>query len=290
MITKRETASSTSSCTGGSTITHTSEFRFSLAFAGWRAAWVGYSEFEHCPSAPARLPSCKYDQKQITMMQIQAPEAQGTVHIDALQFVDKMKSQSRDEIVPLIKCLSCSTLNSGVTEADALGLYKRSNFWQQTYRWGAITAVPVAPTLTETELAKKLSDVHLIEKRLVNWFADEKTTFAKLSLPDGKTYPDGVVTNNFYLRKRWDDLSDNINEAYEDFRALQITKSSGTPAVITGSPLFVKVCTSYLLNHQPTCRYRLLFTTMMTPHPPKQKNDFVGMKYLCRIALLNVFH
>ena len=76
-ITKKETASSTSSCTGGSIITHTSEFRFSLAFTGWRAAWVGYREFENCPNAPARLPSCKYNQKEITMMEIQAPGVQG---------------------------------------------------------------------------------------------------------------------------------------------------------------------------------------------------------------------
>jgi hypothetical protein len=180
------------------------------------------------------------------MMEIQAPGVQGTVDIDALRFVDKMRLQSRDEIVPLIKCLSCSTLNSGVTEADALEMYRRSDFWQQTYRWGAIAAVPVAHTLPETELTSKLSDIHLIEKRLVNWFADEKTSFTKLTLPDGKTYPQSVVTNNFYLRKRWDDLLNNINEAYEDFRGLQITKSTGTPQVITGSPLFVKVCTCYL--------------------------------------------
>ena len=235
---------STPTCRKRNLKTHTSSFHVSLAFTGWRAAWVGYQEFRDCPSkAPKAGEKCY--KKQITMLKIYAPSIEETnsVFIDLLRWVNKIKYQSRDAIVPIItsQCLNCSTLNSGVTEQDALSVYRRSNFWQQTYRWSIVT-VPTPPSLGKTELSSKLSELHLIKKRLRNWYADETTSFIQLEIPQGSTYPQNVVRNNFYLEKRWMDLMDNIDDAYVKFRALQLTESSDATRIITGSPLFCKVC------------------------------------------------
>ena len=128
-------------------------------------------------------------------------------------------------------------------------MHDRSVFWQQTYRWSLHDA-PTENPLTDQVLAEKLSDLELIEKRLLNWYADEKNSFTKLANLPQDMYPVGVVTSNFYLRERWegsDGLMENINKAYKVFRKLQIRRA-GT--VITGSPLFCKVS-----------RYKLYGTT-----------------------------
>ena len=145
--------------------------------------------------------------------------------------------------VPVIssQCLNCSTLNSGVTEQDALAMYKRSNFWQQTYRWSIVT-VPTPPSLGETDLSSKLSELHLIKKRLLNWYADKNTSFIQLGIPQGSVYPQSLLRNNFYLKKRLRDLMANIDNAYIKLRALQLTESSDATPIITGSPLFCRVC------------------------------------------------
>ena len=175
---------STPTCPEQTLKTHDPLFHVSLAFTGWRATWVGYQEFKDCPSEAPSLASTCYNE-QITMLKIYAPPIQETnsVFTDLLRWVDEMKHQSRDTVVPIIssQCLNCSTLNSGVTEQDALAVYRRSSFWQQTYRW-SIVIVPTPPSLGETELSNKLSELHLIKKRLLNWYADKKTSFVRLEI------------------------------------------------------------------------------------------------------------
>ena len=243
-LTVKVTKESTPTCFGQTLKTHTSSFHISLAFTGWRAVWVRYNEFINCPTRAPRISRRCYSE-QITMVQIHAPPNKGTnsVFIDLLRWVDRIRHQSRDAVVPVItsRCLDCSTLNSGVTEEDALAVYRRSNFWQQTYRW-SIATVTTPPSLGETELSSKLSELHLIKKRLLNWYADERTSFIQLEIPQGSTYPQNVVRNNFYLEKRWMDLMDNIEDAYVQFRGLQLTESSDPTPIISGSPLFCRVC------------------------------------------------
>ena len=243
-LTIKVTKTSIPRCAKKSALTHTSSFHISLAFTGWRAVWVAYEELQDCPSVAPRIGKKCYA-NQITMLKILGPSIQGnsTVYIDLLRWVDKLRFQSRDIVVPLItsQCFDCSTFNDGVTEQDALAVYGRSKFWQQTYRWSIVHA-PTPPSLGEQELANKLSDLHLIERRLLNWYADERTSFIKLRLPRGSTYPEGVVTDNFYLRKRWSDLMNNVDDAYGKLHNLNLAKSTDTPAVITGSPLFCRVC------------------------------------------------
>ena len=242
------TTVSTTKCTGRPNRIHTSSFRMSLAFTGWRAAWVSYQEFKNCPSqAPSTDRSCYTDK--ITMLRFHAPASQGTkpIYIDLLRWVNTISLQSRDAVVPIItsQCLPCSTLNSGVTEEDALAMYGRSDVWQQTYRWSLFTS-PVQFPIAEPTLSTILSELRLIKKRLFNWYADEKTSFIQLELPQGSIYPQSVVTD-FYLQKRWSDLMDNVDGAYIQFRDLQVTQ---TGDLITGSPLFSKVCLLALLLKQ----------------------------------------
>ena len=225
-------------------VSHTSSFYISLKFSGWRAVWVAFGEFKDCPTAATSTGNCY--QRQVTKIKITAPDtvAANPLYIDLLRWTDRVSKQSRDQIVPPIKgasaCYHCANLHTDPAghKQAALVMYDRSVFWQQTYRW----SLHDVPNETDQDLATKLSDLELIKKRLLNWYADEKTSFTKLAnLPQGMTYPSSVVTSNFYLRERWggsEGLMKNINSAYEEFRKLQVRRA-GT--VITGSPLFCKV-------------------------------------------------
>ena len=228
-------------------VSHTSSFYISLKFSGWRAVWVAFDEFKDCPTAATSTGNCY--QRQVTDIKITAPDTvtANPLYIDLLRWNDRVGKQSRDQIVPPIKrasaCYLCANFQTdpeGHRQA-ALDMYDRSVFWQQTYRWSLYDASTEDP-LADQDLADKLSDLALIKKRLLNWYADEKTSFTKLAnLPQGMTYPSSVVTSNFYLRECWggsEGLMENINSAYKEFRNLQVQRA-GT--VITGSPLFCKV-------------------------------------------------
>ena len=231
---------------------HSSSFYISLDFTGWRAVWVAFKEFKDCPTAATSTGKCY--QRQVTEIKITAPDtvAANPVYIDLLRWTDRISKQSRDQVVPPIKggsnCYLCASLYTDKVghEEAALDMHDRSVFWQQTYRWSLHDA-PTEDPLADQVLAEKLSDLELIEKRLLNWYADEKTSFTKLAnLPQGMTYPSSVVTSNFYLRKRWEGsegLMENINSAYKEFRKLQVQRAR---TGITGSPLFCKVSTNKL--------------------------------------------
>ena len=84
-------------CIGQTLKTHTSSFHVSLAFTGWRAAWVGFEELKNCPSQAPRISKRCYNE-QITMLKIYAPPIQVTnsEFIDLLRWVNKIRHQSRD--------------------------------------------------------------------------------------------------------------------------------------------------------------------------------------------------
>jgi hypothetical protein len=178
------------------------KFNFSLNFTGWRAAWVALLEAKRLPKHPG------YDQ-----IVFAAPSTGETssrvIFVDLLCITDHVVMQSRDEIIPPI--------------SD--GIYTIKKRWQQTYRWSLVVppAVNGSKPLTEKEL-EQLSDLYLIEKRLVNWFANERIRTTQFR---------GMVL------KRWKSLVVlRFQEARVYLQELNISVSSN--GVVTGSPLFMK--------------------------------------------------
>ena len=179
----------------------TLQFNFSLHFTGWRAAWVALLE------AKSFLDSCGYDE-----IQFVAPAMEHTpcvVFMDLLCFGNHIAYQTRDKIVPPINGDICDITHR----------------WQQTYRWSLVVPPKVNGTapLTTTE-TKQLSDLYLIEKRLVNWFANESVSPMEFK---------GDVL------KRWKFLVVyGFQRARRYFKYLNITVSKD--GIISGAPLFVK--------------------------------------------------
>ncbi|CAB3982397.1 Chondroitin sulfate ABC exolyase [Paramuricea clavata] len=177
------------------------QFNFSLNFTGWRAAWVALREAKSLPKRP------RYDQIVFTAPDQEIPSR--VLFIDLLCFAHHVIYQSRDEIIPPI---------SG-------DIYDITFTWQQTHRWSLINPPEVNGTkpLSEKEM-QQLNDIYLIEKRLVNWFANEGVRIAEFR---------GNVL------KRWESLViHGFQRARRYLKELNITVSQDD--VITGSPLFLK--------------------------------------------------
>jgi hypothetical protein len=177
------------------------KFNFSLNFTGWRAAWVALREAKSLPKRPG------YDQIVFT-----APAQEilsRVLFMDLLCFAHHVVFQSRDEIIPPI---------------DG-AIYSIKSTWQQTYRWSLVNPPEVNGTtpLSAKEM-QQLNDIYLIEKRLVNWFANERVRPTEFR---------GEVL------KRWKSLVVfGFQKARRYFKELNITVSQD--GVITGSPLFLK--------------------------------------------------
>ena len=195
-------------------------FPMSLNFKGWRAVWVTYQNFRGCrpTSSPSTYSSRrKYNRWNIDKFSLTSPtgaNAAGTLYIDLLRFVVKMKKPTRDSVVPPlwhktqtgeIKCTSCDKINNGFSQEDALAIHKRKQFWQQIFRWSLASPSPLPTTTAE------LADIRdKITKRLVNWYAGEGTTFTRIPRPN-------PIPNKF-LVKRWYSLLDNIDRAHQEFK------------------------------------------------------------------------
>ena len=173
------------------------QFNFSLNFTGWRAAWVALRE------ANRVLKCYGYDE-----IQFLAPVMKRVVFMDLLCFVSKVHVPSRDKIVPPI--------NGNMHDITAT--------WQQTYRWSLVVPPKVNGTapLTTKEI-KQLSDLYLVEKRLVNWFASENVSPVE--------YKGDVL-------KRWKHLVRAFQAARRNLKYLNITVDKD--GIIRGAPLFVK--------------------------------------------------
>ena len=177
------------------------KFNFSLNFTGWRAAWVALCEAKSLPKNPG------YDQIVFT-----APNEEistKAIFMDLLCFLDHVLMQSRDEIIPPI---------SG-------DIYTIKATWQQTYRWSLVDPPKVngSKPLSAKEI-QQLRDIYLIEKRLVNWFANESIRPSQF---------EGMVL------KRWESLVVfGFQQAGRYLKELNISVSQD--GVVTGSPLFLK--------------------------------------------------
>ena len=172
-------------------------FNFSLNFKGWRAAWVALEEAKSVPKNPG------YDQ-----IVFQAPMHADVIFVDLLCLCPVVYRQTRDEFVPPI----------------GRSIYTITSLWQQVYRWSRMIPKPVDGTtpLTESEKAQ-LRNLTLIEKRVLNWFANESL---------GPSHYRGD------LKKRWESLVvDGFQNARKCIKELNITLNEG---VLTGSPLFTK--------------------------------------------------
>ena len=172
-------------------------FNFSLNFKGWRAAWVALEEAKSVPKNPG------YDQ-----IVFQAPMHADVIFVDLLCLCPVVYRQTRDEFVPPI----------------GRSIYTITSLWQQVYRWSRMIPKPVDGTtpLTESEKAQ-LRNLTLIEKRVLNWFANESL---------GPSHYRGD------LKKRWESLVvDGFQKARKCIKELNITLNEG---VLTGSPLFTK--------------------------------------------------
>jgi hypothetical protein len=176
------------------------QFNFSLSFTGWRAAWVALCE--------STIPhKGEYDEIKFT-----APTQKitsGIIFMDLLVFVGHIRRQSRDQIIPPINGY----------------IYDITFRWQQTYRWSLVNPPEVnGTTPLSAKERQQLSDLYLIKKRLINWFANESVTPMEFK---------GNVL------KRWKYLVvTGFQKAKCDLKKLNITVSQD--GVISGSPLFAR--------------------------------------------------
>ena len=171
-------------------------------FEGWRGIWVTFAE---CKTQSNSLQSPTV----IDEVNFIGNGAQ-TVYIDKLEFNCNIRKQSRDKIVPPISPFGED-------------LYDNSDFWQQTYRWGA-TRVPDPPTTIETQ---KRNHLDHIKSRLKNWYSDETVT--------SPNYP----SRSPALEKRWSDLVRKFKRAHDEYDNLSFDAVTGD---IVGPPLFCRNC------------------------------------------------
>ena len=124
---------------------------------------------------------------------------------------------TRDSVVPPLTyveseqtyCTTCAKIYSGLSEIDALSRYGRTSYWHQIYRWSIRPASPEVAAEVDTT---KLTAIGEITRRLVNWYANERTLFTKV--------PHTVSTEYPFLVHRWDSLLKTIDSARRNFKKL----------------------------------------------------------------------
>lgn len=126
------------------------KFMVDLAFKGWRAIWVAYSECKErrdSLNSPAEITSVDF-----------VLDHQDTIYIDLVDFVENLAWESRDKIVPPF-------IKFGRK-------YDSSYVWRQTYRW----SIQKPTDLPDTIDPSKTVSLTRIESRLRNWYCDERQT------------------------------------------------------------------------------------------------------------------
>lgn len=176
-------------------------FDFSLNFTGWRAAWVALRENS--------LVKHDIGYNEITFKSPDESISSQSICMDLLCFCPKISFETRDRIVPPI--------NGSV--------YNIRNVWQQTYRWSLVVPPSVDPkTPLSIKEKRQLLDLDLIEKRLINWFANESVS---------------PLEYEGFAKIRWEKIvGSGFQNACLYLKKLNITvHQDGT---ITGSPLFAR--------------------------------------------------
>ena len=181
------------------TTTTLARFQVNLDFQGWRGIWVTFSE--------CKLTSSSFSSgAEINDVNFVLSET-NTIHIDLLEFLQSVSTQSRDKIVPPVSPFG-------------LELYDASNFWQRTYYWSQQTP-PALPTTIDP---KKIQSLEVIRSRLRNWYCDET-----------KASPNFQGTSD--IKKRWGSLLKSIKNAHSEYQALTFDGNK-----VIGPPLFCRDC------------------------------------------------
>ena len=174
-------------------------FQVNLDFQGWRGIWVSFSE--------CKLTSTSFSSGAvINDVNFVLSEAD-TIHIDLLEFLQSVASQSRDKVVPPVSPFG-------------LELYDASNFWQRTYYWSQQSS----PALPATIDQQKINSLEVIKSRLRNWYCDET-----------KPTPNFQATS--LIQKRWESLLKSIKNAHSEYDALTFDGNE-----LIGPPLFCRDC------------------------------------------------
>jgi hypothetical protein len=178
----------------------TLRFDFSLNFTGWRAAWVAIREGSIWKNAGYNEVKFKAPIERISSQ---------SIFMDLLSFCPTVTYQTRDKIVPPIRG----------------NIYSIKDTWQQTYRWSRVVPADVDGETPLSVMEKKqLRDLDLIEKRLINWFANERL---------------GPLKYKGHVKERRElMIVRGFQRARDEVNKLNITVNQD--GVITGSPLFVK--------------------------------------------------
>ena len=174
-------------------------FQVNLDFQGWRGIWVSFSE--------CKLTSTSFSSGAvINDVNFVLSEAD-TIHIDLLEFLQSVASQSRDKVVPPVSPFG-------------LELYDASNFWQRTFYWSQQSP----PALPTTINQRKINSLEAIKSRLRNWYCDET-----------KATPNFQGTT--LIQKRWESLLKSIKNAHSEYDALTFDGNE-----LIGPPLFCRDC------------------------------------------------
>ena len=94
-------------------------------------------------------------------------------------------------------------------------------------------ATPTTVDTTMTPSMEKLSDLTLIEKRLDNWFLKQSQTSTQF-------------TGN--VKKRWDSLQGDVNDALTKFASLNVAKSTSSNIITGEKRLNQKISIKNLLS------------------------------------------
>ena len=176
-------------------------FNVSLNFTGWRAAWFALRETNSDLKKPGfdeiifSAPGEKISSQMIFM--------------DLLCHTERVFMESRDKVIPPING----------------SIYTITETWQQTYRWSLVNPPEVNGTEPLSAKEKQqMNDLYLIEKRLVNWFANESISPTQFRGNVLKRW-EALVIKKFHIARLY-------------LKRLNITVSHD--GAITGSPLFQK--------------------------------------------------
>ena len=130
-----------------------------------------------------------------------------------------------------------------MTKIKRAWLLERSGLWVSLVSYQSICiltrntlchkATPTTVDTTMTPSMEKLSDLTLIEKRLDNWFLKQSQTSTQF-------------TGN--VKKRWDSLQVDVNDALTKFASLNVAKSTSSNIITGEKRLNQKISIKNLLS------------------------------------------
>ena len=145
-----------------------------------------------------------------------------------------------------------------VSEPGFLSIYLHINAKHLCHK-----ATPTTIDTTVTPSMEKLSDLTLIERRLDNWFLKQSQTSTQF-------------TGN--VKKRWDSLQGDVNDALTTFASLNVAKS--TSNIITGEKR---------LNQKISIKNRLSIKNVLNILNRMRSLKPKSVKYIFHISIFKDF-